>query len=59
MEKTVNLKDIPIEQWPGIDGYDLVPRTPLSQEYIDAVLPEHVKAALAARKAAKKDKDVL
>jgi hypothetical protein len=46
-------KDLPIEEWPEIDGYDCRPREPMSQEYLDAVTPEHVKTALALRKAAK------
>ena len=35
------------------DAYDCQERPPLSQEYHDAVTPEHVKAAIAARKDAK------
>ena len=49
-------KDLPLEEWPEIDGYDCRPRLPLSQEYLDAVTPEHIKAALALRKAAKSTK---
>jgi len=51
--KPKSLKDVPIGEWPGIDGYDLTDRPPPTEEYLDAVMPDHIKAALAAKKAAK------
>jgi hypothetical protein len=52
--KPKSLKDLPIEEWPEIDGYDcLPPREPMSPEYIQSILPDHIKAALAAKKATK------
>lgn len=33
------------------DDYDCQQREPLSQEYLDATLPEHVQKVLAARRA--------
>lgn len=38
-----------LEEIPGIDGYDAAPREPLSQEYLDGALPEHVKVAIASK----------
>jgi hypothetical protein len=45
-----------LDEVPGIDGYDFNEREPLSQEYRDAVYPEHVKAAIAAKAADKGSK---
>ena len=36
------------------DAYDFQDRAPLSEDYLDAVRPEHVKTALALRKAVAK-----
>jgi hypothetical protein len=41
------------EQRPDLyDGYDCQPRKPLSPEYLQQAVPEHLRAALAKRKPA-------
>jgi hypothetical protein len=47
-------KGTPPEERPDLyDAYDCQERPPLSEEYLNAVRPEHVKTALALKKAAK------
>ena len=55
MKSVEKIKGIPSpEERPDLyDAYDCQERTPLSDEYLNAVLPEHVKAAIAAKKSAK------